>query len=305
MRDDRMPGEPPGERASPSRRPEEVAPASSRPDRGSRQDGGATADEIRIRDRGYLPHWERMGSTYFVTFRLAGTLPQSVLAAWAAEQEEAKERIRLRGDELTADEEAQIQHLFSDAVEAYLDAGEGGCWLRDARIAGLVADALKHFDGSRYQLHAWCVMPNHVHAVFTVPHAVAPPSRRLKGVAPASSRPERRSAAFQAARRVAPDSDRPDRDGRQDGGATPLAAILHSWKSFTANQANRTLGRTGEFWQREYYDHPIRDKADFRRCVRYTVDNPVKAGLCSSRKAWRWTGVKDFVSWRRCAEALL
>jgi len=224
-----------------------------------------------------------MGSTSFVTFRLAGTLPQSVLAAWAAEQEKAKERIRLRGDELTADEEAPIQRLFSDAVEAYLDAGEGDCWLRDARIAGLVADALKHFDGSRYQLHAWCVMPNHVHAVFTVPHAVAPPSRRLEGVAPASSRPEQ--------------------DGRQDGGATPLAVILHSWKSFTANQSNRTLGRTGEFWQREYYDHLIRDEADFRRCVRYTVDNPVKAGLCRSRKAWQWTGVKDLVAWRRRARA--
>ena len=63
-----------------------------------------------------------------------------------------------------------------------------------------------------------------------------------------------------------------------------LAKILHSWKSFTAKMANELLKRTGEFWQREYYDHIVRDQADFQRVVDYVVQNPAKTGL----KNWPW-----------------
>jgi len=50
-------------------------------------------------------------------------------------------------------------------IETYLDAGHGACWLKQPEIAALVADALRYFDGQRYGLHAWCVMPNHTHVV--------------------------------------------------------------------------------------------------------------------------------------------
>jgi REP element-mobilizing transposase RayT len=50
-------------------------------------------------------------------------------------------------------------------ISRYEDAGHGACWLRDERIAELVEGALLHFDGRRYRLIAWCVMPNHVHAL--------------------------------------------------------------------------------------------------------------------------------------------
>jgi REP element-mobilizing transposase RayT len=63
-----------------------------------------------------------------------------------------------------------------------------------------------------------------------------------------------------------------------------LAAVLQSWKSFTARRANAILGRTGTFWQREYYDRLIRDKEELARAVRYVVSNPERAGL----KDWRW-----------------
>jgi len=49
-----------------------------------------------------------------------------------------------------------------------LDRGWGACWLRSEPIARLVEDALLAFDGTRYQMHAWTIMPNHVHALFTV-----------------------------------------------------------------------------------------------------------------------------------------
>ncbi|MGQ0595028.1 MAG: REP-associated tyrosine transposase, partial [Gammaproteobacteria bacterium] len=191
-----------------------VAPASSR---------HPSSGEYFRRSRGYLPHLERAFGTYFVTFRLHGTLPAEVLARLMAQDEKA---------------DAWETH---QKIDAWLDGGKGERWLIEPSIAGMVSNALRHFDGDRYILHAWCVMPNHVHVVFTA---------------------------------------------KED-----LAGILHSWKSYTANQANRLLGRSGEFWQREYYDHLIRDDEDFRRCVEYTLNNPVKAGLCESPEPWAWCGV--------------
>lgn len=59
----------------------------------------------------------------------------------------------------------------------------------------------------------------------------------------------------------------------------PLYAILHSIKSYTAHKANKTLNRTGIFWQEESYDHIIRDATEFKNTIAYTLENPVKAGL--------------------------
>ncbi len=51
-------------------------------------------------------------------------------------------------------------------IEAYLDAGYGACYLKQAQIASMVEEALLHWDGKRYRMLAWVVMPNHVHTVF-------------------------------------------------------------------------------------------------------------------------------------------
>jgi len=73
-------------------------------------------------------------------------------------------------------------------------------------------------------------------------------------------------------------------------GPHTLDAILHSWKSFTAREANRRLDRVGRpFWQHESYDHWIRDDADLPHCWRYTEDNPVKACLCGRAEDWLWS----------------
>jgi REP element-mobilizing transposase RayT len=65
-----------------------------------------------------------------------------------------------------------------------------------------------------------------------------------------------------------------------------LGAILHSWKSFSAVAANRLLRRTGPFWQREYFDHLIRNEASLLKITRYIQQNPQKAGL----RNWPWVG---------------
>jgi REP element-mobilizing transposase RayT len=58
-----------------------------------------------------------------------------------------------------------IDQLIHERAEECLDQGGGACWMRDSRIADIVAGAVTHFDESRYLLFAWSVMPNHVHVV--------------------------------------------------------------------------------------------------------------------------------------------
>jgi REP element-mobilizing transposase RayT len=69
-----------------------------------------------------------------------------------------------------------------------------------------------------------------------------------------------------------------------------LSSIVHGWKSYTANQINRLLGRSGRLWQPEYYDRLIRSERQFEFTVRYILNNPVKAGLCKEAFQWRWSG---------------
>lgn len=69
-----------------------------------------------------------------------------------------------------------------------------------------------------------------------------------------------------------------------------LSEILKSRKRHTARQANLILDKTGHsFWQRESYDHWIRDDAEKSRIRRYVRMNPVKAGLCQNPEEWRWS----------------
>jgi REP element-mobilizing transposase RayT len=68
----------------------------------------------------------------------------------------------------------------------------------------------------------------------------------------------------------------------------PLAVIVHSWKSYTAQIANQILGRSGDFWFREYHDRFIRDEKHFANAVEYIERNPEQAGLVARREEWRW-----------------
>ena len=73
-----------------------------------------------------------------------------------------------------------------------------------------------------------------------------------------------------------------------------LPAVIHSWKSFTAKEANKVLGRTGEFWQREYFDTYIRNETHLSAAVNYIHDNPVKAGLVSKPEDWLFSSAASW-----------
>ena len=182
------------------------------------------------RHRTLLPHWQQPGASYFVTFRLADSLPREKLDAWKAERDAW---LAVHPQPWSEDTEAEYHRLFSTRMDEWLDAGHGACVLKEQRLAEVVGGALNHFDGDRCVQHAWVVMPNHVHALFTL-------------------------ASGQS-----------------------LEALLHSWKSFTANAMHRLSGDSGPVWQRDYFDRLIRDEQHFRRCVRYIRRNPEKAQLRS------------------------
>ena len=68
----------------------------------------------------------------------------------------------------------------------------------------------------------------------------------------------------------------------------PLGTIVGSWKRFTAREGNIVLGRTGEFWQADYWDRFIRNEEHFSATESYIDLNPVKAGLVAEAHLWPW-----------------
>jgi REP element-mobilizing transposase RayT len=105
--------------------------------------------------RGYLPHFDHPGTIQYITFRLADSVPAEAINRW-------RDELDLAGNE-PADDPRCTELL--DRIEKYADAGMGNCWLRQPPLAKIVQNALLHFDSQRYNLIAWCVMPNHVHAL--------------------------------------------------------------------------------------------------------------------------------------------
>jgi REP element-mobilizing transposase RayT len=119
-------------------------------------------------------------------------------------------------------------------------AGSGPRHLQRPEIATLIRDSILHGARCDYDLHAWVIMPNHVHLLITPRTEAAPFLRRLKG--------------------------------------------------YSARQANLMLERTGEpFWQDESYDHLVRSGEEYRRILRYIVNNPVRAGLVQNIEEFPWS----------------
>ncbi|TAG09883.1 MAG: methionine synthase [Verrucomicrobia bacterium] len=201
-----------------------------------------SSNAIQRNTTGSLPHWFKQGATYAVVFRLADSIPQSALNEYSREKrmlEEILTNAEKHGEETTArDARAKIDSLYSQIMEEALRAGHGECHMRRPEIAAIVRDAILRYEGQRFELGAWCVMPNHVHLLI----------KPLEGHS--------------------------------------LSSILQGMKSFSAKEANALLGRKGGFWQKESYDHIVRDEEDYENQKSYVMTNPVVAGL----DGWEFVG---------------
>ena len=110
---------------------------------------------------GHLPHWFQPEAVQFITFRLADSLPQTKLQELSL-MREALGRCETKDGELTAEEER-----LEEIVEGWLKIGYGGCVLSNAQCRQFVEEALFFNDKQTYHLHAFVIMPNHVHILLS------------------------------------------------------------------------------------------------------------------------------------------
>jgi putative transposase len=197
-------------------------------------DGEKALGFLGWHQRGYLPHCDYPDMVQFVTFRLADSMPASRRSEW--------EHLLV----IENDREKRKK------LEEYLDRGAGECQLRDSRIATMMEEALLHFHAVRYQLLAWCVMPNHIHLLV---HVWETPLWKLMQT-------WKRHVAATAGRTVSLER------------RTPIRRVNSS------------------FWERDYWDTFMRDEKQERTAIRYIENNPVKSHLCKAPKDWLFSSAR-------------
>lgn len=209
--------------------------------------------------RRHLPHWQPAGVVYFITFRLAESLPVQVIKELKAQREREREAIRARFSGAQQFQELyKLDKKYFGRFDSWLDRciESSPRWLAQEEIAQIVADGIHALDGERYDLVAYCLMPNHVHlAIDTAGYNVEPVHQ----------------------------------------GTTAhylLTDTLKRVKGRTARYCNQALGRRGSFWHQESYDHVIRDEEEYQRIIWYILNNPVKAGLVANWEDWKFSFLK-------------
>jgi REP element-mobilizing transposase RayT len=140
--------------------------------------------ELAINTQHHLPHWTQPGATYFLTYRLGDAVPQNQQRQWAYERDIWLKR---NPRPWTKSLEAEFDQRFTQRYEAWLDAGMGACYLRRPEIRERAEASLTHFDDEQYDLDAYVLMPNHVHALLT-PRAGHELFDLLKGIKGVSAR---------------------------------------------------------------------------------------------------------------------
>jgi putative DNA methylase len=217
--------------------------------------------EEGIITRRNLPHWYVPGAMHFVTYRLADTIPLSILHD-LREQRQAQLRQQPPPGRAPAQHREVTHKRFFLEYDCYLDRSCRIDFLATPAVAAMVRGNLHHHNGSKYHLLAYCIMPNHVHVLLQPREAERP------------------------AREVAEPDEAPD-------AGSPLSVIMHSLKSYTAHEANKILKRSGQFWQHESYDHWVRDEEELERIVSYIAFNPVQANLVRYPHEWFFCSAHD------------
>ena len=213
--------------------------------------------EIFYRRR--LPHWQPPGASYFVTYRLVGTIPYTILEQLRQERERLLSQPN-KANFSARDWQIQVDKKIFALWDNYLDNHVNIRWLAVPGVANMIHKSFYYYAGDKYHLRAYAIMPNHVHILISpIEDSIAilqqaPNDKTKKGL---------------------------------------LSPIMHSLKSYTANQANKILERNGQFWQHESYDHWVRDEEEFCRIVYYIENNPVKAGLAIRPEDWLYSSAHD------------
>ncbi|MCI0380671.1 MAG: hypothetical protein L0215_24055 [Gemmataceae bacterium] len=230
--------------------------------------------EVESFTRRRLPHWDMPDAAYFMTTCLEGSIPAEGLLDIKRYRLELEQRPQPEN----VDEHEWRRMLAKPGfarMDSWLDHKSAVRHLADPRLARIVVDAMYWFAGHRYDLLAFVVIPSHIHWVFQPLAAWVATLPDPDSVGHVLNVPD-------DARRV---SNVPHRDGRHRR-RQPRERIQHSVNRFTARRCNEALGTRGEFWQKESYDHWVRDVDELERIMRYVEANPVNSGLVAAPEEW-------------------
>ena len=197
---------------------------------------------------GDLPHWRQEGTTCFVTFRLADSLPKEKLETWRQERDawlmenprptaECDEGVASTKEDGCRNVDAtpssrliewqqEYRSCFTEKFEQWLDAGEGACLLGQPELRDVFVETVQKKNGVQYWLEGFVVMPNHVHVLVT------------------------------------------------PIGGHRLSSIVQGWKSISTRKINELRKEKGSVWQKESFDHIVRNAESLSKFQQYIEDNP-------------------------------
>ncbi|MBC8206999.1 MAG: primosomal protein N' [Kiritimatiellales bacterium] len=197
--------------------------------------GFDSAHPVSYPSGGNLPHWRQDGTTYFITFRLADSLPKGKLDRWKRGRDLWLEENPRPTDEENVDAppssrltewQKEYRSRFTEKFEQWLDAGEGSCLLKQPELREALVEIFQKKNGQKYWLEGYVVMPNHIHALLT------------------------------------------------PIGEHRLSAIVQSWKSISTRRINELRGGKGSVWQKESFDHIVRNAESLLKFQQHIEDNP-------------------------------
>ena len=187
-----------------------------------------------------LPHYYKPNSTYFITFRVKGSIPLKHLLILKKKYEQLRT--------VETDNDAPLKDNYFYECNSSLHKFELGKYLHNKNFSQIVKNELHKYDGKDYKLFCYSIMPNHVHLIF---HLL--------------------------------------------DNARSISKIMQEIKRITAYRINLVLGKKGNFWQAESYDHIVRDLDELEALIEYTLMNPVKAGIVDDWKKFEHNYLSD--SW--------
>lgn len=195
-----------------------------------------------------LPHIAPLGATFFITFRLADSLPQSIVRRMISQLESRIEKLKTEQPKGYQKEIIRQRKLIFKQYEDQLDINPyGECHLKNEAVVKIIKEKLHEYDGDKYKLICYCIMPNHIHLLFDTSIQLVNETEFLPDGTPQNY--------------------------------MQLDKIMKRIKGASAVTANRILKRKGTFWQKDSYDHYVRNEKEYLRILFYILNNPVKAGL--------------------------
>ena len=187
-----------------------------------------------------LPHFYQPDTTYFITFRIKGSIPLEKLLS--LNNSTNKKRI------MNKSAKHKINEKYFYEYDRLIHKYNLKYHLNNSALADLVKNELDKYNGKDYKIICYSIMPNHVHIIFHLHE-----------------------------------------------NARTVGKIMQSKKRVSSFNINKYLGRKGNFWQAESYDHIVRNQAELEILIEYTLLNPVKAGIVDEWEEFKYNYLSD--SW--------